>query len=223
MGHHAATPAHTGHVHLAHPGELEYGAHIVGIDPGAGHQAGAARQGLLHRLQGLQTRQGSRGMARAQDPLTAGRHYGLQIGTPVGAEIDGAMEGDPQGAGRLDQLLQLGGWHSAPLVQQTHHHPLQARRARRSDIQQHEFELGGAEAEIPGTGADHGVNRHAGMAGSKLHETIGGGETTQPQRRAELDAIRAGPLCGEQGFQVVDADFKTGHDDSLSGEIRPSA
>ncbi|MNS74247.1 hypothetical protein D3C72_1077170 [compost metagenome] len=162
-------------------------------------------------------------MAGAQDPLTAGRHYGLQIGAPVGAEIDGAMEGDPKGPSRLDQLLQLGGWHPAPLVEQTQHHPLQARRARRRDVQQHEFELGGTEAEIPGTGADHGVNRHAGMAGSKLHETIGGGETTQPQRRAELDAIRPGLLGGEQGFQVVDADFKTGHDDSLSREIRPSA
>ena len=34
--------------------------------------------------------------------------------------------------------------------------------------------------------------------------------------------IGAGRLGGEQGFEVVDTDFKTGHDDSLFGEIRPS-
>ena len=89
------------------------------------------------------------------------------------------------------------------------------------DIQQHQFKLGGAEAKIPGAGADHGVDGNGGVARHLLHETIGGGETAQPQRRAELDAIRPGLLGGEQGFQVVDADFKTGHEDSFFGEIRP--
>ncbi len=220
MGHHAATPAHAGHVYLAHSGELQYGAHVVGIDPGTGHQAGTARQHLLHGLQSFQPRQRGRRMTRAQDALAAGSDYRLQIQPPVGGKVNGAMEGDAERPGRSHQLAQLVGGHPPLLIQQADHYPLQPGGAGGGDIRQHQFKLVGAEAKIPGAGADHGVDGDAGVACSQLHKAIRGGQATQSQRRAKLDAIRACLLGGEQGFQVVDTNFKTGHDDSFIGEIR---
>ena len=215
MGHHAAAPAHAGHVHLVHPGELHYGAHVVGIDPGPRHQAGPPRQRLLHRLQGLEARQRGRRVARAQNALAAGGNYGLQVEAPVGGEVDGAVEGNAKGPCRLHQLGEFGGRHPSLFVQQTDHYSLQAGGAGRRDILQHHLELPFAKAEVAGPGPDHGVDGNGGMARRQLHEAIGGSQAAQPQRRAELDAIRASLLGGKQGFQIVDTDFKRGHDGLL--------
>ena len=161
-------------------------------------------------------------MAGAQNALATRRDDRLEIQPPVGGEIDGPVEGDAERPRRLDQLPELAFGYPSIFIQQTDHHPLQAGGTGGGDILQHDVELPLAKTEIPGTGSDHGVDGGGGVARHLLHETIGGSETAQPQRRAELDAIGAGRLGGEQGFEVVDTDFKTGHDDSLFGEIRPS-
>ena len=222
MGHHAAAPAHAGHVHFIDAGEFDDGAHVVGVDPGPRHQAGPSRQRLVHGLQGFEPRQRGRRMAGAQNALATRRDDRLEIQPPVGGEIDGPVEGDAERPRRLDQLPELAFGYPSIFIQQTDHHPLQARSTSGGDIQEHHLELAVVEAKISGAWTDHGVDGDGGVARHLLHETIGGSETAQPQRRAELDAIGAGRLGGEQGFEVVDTDFKTGHDDSLFGEIRPS-
>ena len=212
MGHHAATPAHAGHMDLVHPGELQYGAHVVGIDAGPRHQAGTPRQGLGHGLQRLQPCQGGRSMAGAQDAFAPRPHYHLQIRPPVAAQIDGAVKGDPQGAGRRHQLPQPVSWHPPLRVEQADHHPLQAGGAGGGDVLQHQLELEFAKAEIPGPGTDHGIDGNTAMARRLLHQAIGRGEPAEGEGGAELDTIGPGILGDEQGLQVVDADFETGHD-----------
>ncbi len=221
MRHHAAAPAHAGHMHFAHPGKLDDGTHVIGIDPRPRHQAGSPRQRLLHRLQIFQPGQRGRCMTGAENALAAGSDNDLQIEPPVRREIDGAVEGDTQRAGGIHQLLKFGGGDPPLLIQQTNHDPLQTGRAGHRDILPHHLELTVVETKISGARTDHGIDRDGGVTSGQLHKTIGGGQPPKPQSRAELDAIGASLLGGEEGFQIVDADFKRGHEDSFFGEIRP--
>ena len=82
-----------------------------------------------------------------------------------------------------------------------------AKASYRPDIRQHRLQFDVAVEEVPAAWPDDDVERDRGEPLRRLDHAPAWCEPTFEERRAELDPIGPGALCGNEAVGVLDADF----------------
>ena len=146
--------------------------------------------------------------AGCEDAVAAGGEEVFEGLREVGGFVEGAVEGDlhgvsqgNEGAGAVDVYRVVGVENSeddAGCPEGFH--------VRYGLLHREEF-AGGVE-EVSDAGANHGVDREAGLGDGVADEVECGCEATEVKRGAELDAVGTGFASGEAGGEGFGAEFE---------------
>lgn len=121
---------------------------------------------------------------------------GFELCGPVGAFVEGAVEGDFHGCGELDHFLGGLAVDGAVGVEEADDYGGDAELLAGEDVVANDVELGCVVAEVAFAGADEDVGADAELLGAVGDGAVGGGEASAVEALAEFDAV------GSCGFGV---------------------
>ncbi len=149
--------------------------------------------------------------ARSQHAIDVDRDERVEVLEQVAHLVEGAMEGDAERAGAIDESSRSRSIDSRVLGEHAEDDARDSASAKVVDLARHAREFLGRDDEIAGSRTHHDVQRDLRDRERSIEQLAIRRQTAEIEPRAELDALRAARLRVLEPFDRIDAHFEQGH------------